>query len=94
MAALEFVLVAPLLVALLFGVYDLSEALIFYQEVYAQGIPLRPRSATWPYSPDGTTELSYSQVQEAEVRNVGANPFPSQWLSGWNKVDHYIVDRV
>lgn len=33
-AALEFALVFPLMLALLFGVYELSEPMMIYQEVY------------------------------------------------------------
>ncbi len=66
-AALEFALVAPILVILLFAVYDLSDALITYQEVYnaAHSIPASASSLAVTGGTNGATNLTYQQVQLA-----------------------------
>jgi Flp pilus assembly protein TadG len=63
-AALEFALVAPLLVALLFGVYDLSNALITYEEVYAAAHSMAASISNEAVQSDGTNSLTYSEVQQ------------------------------
>jgi hypothetical protein len=73
-AALEFVLVAPLLVALLFGVYDISSALIFYQEVYNAAHSIAASVSNMAVQSDGTTVLTYSQVQQVESELWGQMP--------------------
>jgi Flp pilus assembly protein TadG len=65
-AALEFVLVAPILVALLFGVYDLSNALIVYEEVYSAAHSMAASITNEAVQANGTNSLTYSQVQQAE----------------------------
>jgi Flp pilus assembly protein TadG len=63
-AALEFVLVAPLLVILLFGVYDLSSALITYEEVYAAAHSMAASISNAAVQADGTNSLTYTEVQQ------------------------------
>lgn len=73
-AALEFALVAPLLVALLFGVYDLSEALIIYEEVYAAGHSMVASITNEAVQSDGSNSLTYSEVQQGESLIWGEIP--------------------
>jgi hypothetical protein len=67
-AALEFVLVAPLLLVLFFGVYDLSSAARVYQEVYnaAHSIPSSASSMAVTSGANGATNLTYAEIQLAE----------------------------
>ncbi len=65
-AALEFALVLPLMIALLFGVYELSEPMIIYQEVYAAAHSIPASASIAAVQADGSTALSYAQVQFAE----------------------------
>jgi Flp pilus assembly protein TadG len=65
-AALEFVLVAPILVGLLFGVYDLSNALIVYEEVYSAAHSMAASITNEAVQANGTNALTYTQVQQAE----------------------------
>ncbi len=69
-AALEFVLVAPLLILLLFGVYDLSSALITYEEVYSAAHSMAASISNEAVVSTGTTAgtnaLTYTQIQQAE----------------------------
>jgi len=67
-AALEFALIAPLLVMLSGGVYDLCAAVLIYNEVTtaATTIVASASSAAAAISIDGSTALSYDQVQQAE----------------------------
>ncbi len=68
LAALEFVLVAPVLLVLFFGVYDLSSAARIYQEVYnaAHSIPSSASSMAVTSGANGATNLTYGQIQLAE----------------------------
>lgn len=63
-AALEFALVAPVLVALLFGVYDLSNALITYEEVYAAAHSMAASISNEAVQSDGTNALTYTEAQQ------------------------------
>ncbi len=63
-AALEFALVAPLLVGLLFGVYDLSNALITYEEVYSSAHSMAASLSNEAVQSDGTNSLTYTQIQQ------------------------------
>lgn len=65
-AALEFAIVAPLLVVLLFGVYDLSSALITYEEVYSAAHSIAASISGEAVQASGTNALTYTQIQQAE----------------------------
>jgi Flp pilus assembly protein TadG len=73
-AALEFCLVAPLLVTLLFGVYDLSSALITYEEVYAAAHSMAASISNEAVQSDGTNALTYTEVQQAASMLWGEIP--------------------
>jgi Flp pilus assembly protein TadG len=62
-AALEFAFIAPVLVALLLGVYEICNAVIVYEEVQnaAHAIPVSASSLA--VHTDGETNLTYAQVQ-------------------------------
>ena len=63
-AALEFCLVAPVLIVLFFGVYDLSSALITYEEVYAAAHSMAASISNQAVQSDGTNSLTYTEVQQ------------------------------
>lgn len=73
--ALEFVLVAPLLIIMMFGVYDLSCALIVYQQVYAAAHSIAASVTNLSVQASGSTVLSYDQVQEAASEIWGNIPW-------------------
>lgn len=73
-AALEFALIAPLMVALLFGVYDLSEALIIYEEVYSAAHSMVASITNEAVQSDGSNSLTYSEVQQGESLLWGEIP--------------------
>ena len=73
-AALEFVLVAPVLLVLLFGVYDLSSALIYYEEVYSAAHSIAASISNAAVQSDGANSLTYSQVQQVESMIWGEIP--------------------
>jgi Flp pilus assembly protein TadG len=62
-AALEFALVLPLMLALLFGVYELSEPMIINQEVYDAAHSIAASASSLAVQADGSTSLTYAQVQ-------------------------------
>ena len=63
-AAHEFCLVAPVLIVLFFGVYDLSSALITYEEVYAAAHSMAASISNQAVQSDGTNSLTYTEVQQ------------------------------
>jgi Flp pilus assembly protein TadG len=65
-AALEFALVFPLMLALLFGVYELSEPMMIYQEVYAAAHSIPASASSIAVQADGSTSLSYAEIQLEE----------------------------
>ena len=67
-AAMEFALIAPLLLVLSGGVYDLCAAVLIYNEVTtaATTIVASASSAAAAISLNGSTALSYDQIQQAE----------------------------
>jgi hypothetical protein len=74
-AALEFALVATPMVILFYGVYDLSEAMIFYQEVYnAAHSMAASASAASVNTTTGATSLTYTQIQQVESEIWGEIP--------------------
>lgn len=62
-AALEFALVLPLLIVLVFGVYELSEPMILYQEVYSAAHSIPSSASSLAVQADASTSLTYAQVQ-------------------------------
>jgi Flp pilus assembly protein TadG len=75
LAALEFVLVAPVLVSLLYGVYDISQAMIVYQEVYNSAHSIVASSTNLAVNVStNATSLTYNQIQEAESEIWGQIP--------------------
>ncbi len=73
-AALEFVLVAPLLVIMLFGVYDLSSALIVYQQVYSAAHSIAASVTGTSVQSSSSTILTYDQIQQAASEIWGDVP--------------------
>jgi len=74
-AALEFAIVLPLMLVLLAGVYDLSEAVIIRAEVYAAAQTMAASASNLATAPsDGSTALYYDQVQEVESTIWGLVP--------------------
>jgi len=65
-AALELAIVLPLLLALLAGVYDLSELVIIRAEVYSAAESIAASASSLAVQQDGATALTYTQVQEVE----------------------------
>jgi Flp pilus assembly protein TadG len=70
-AAMEFALVAPIMVTLIWGVYDISRALVAWEQTYhaaeAVAQAAEKLSITNTNNPDGTpiTSLTASQMQDA-----------------------------
>jgi len=74
-AALEFVLVAPILVILLFGVYDLSTGMIFYEETYNTAHSIAASVSDLAVNQTtGATALTFNQVQQAASEIWGGIP--------------------
>jgi Flp pilus assembly protein TadG len=65
-AALEFALVLPLMLALLAGVYDLSEAAIIRAEVYNAAQVMSASGSALAVQKDGSTALTWAQVEQTE----------------------------
>jgi Flp pilus assembly protein TadG len=65
-AALEFAIVLPLMLALLAGVYDLSEAAIVRAEVYNAADSMAASASSLAVQSDDSTALTYAQVQTVE----------------------------
>lgn len=68
-ASMEFALVAPLMLVLLGGVYDTSEALILYTEVYNCAHTIPDSASSYAVQGDGATILTYDEIQlmESEI---------------------------
>ncbi len=62
MAALEFALIAPMIIVLMIGVFDIARAMIIRQQIYnaAHMIPISASSLA--VQPDKSTSLTVSQV--------------------------------
>lgn len=65
-AAIEFALIAPLLLVLSGGVYDLCGAVLVYNEVTTAATTIVASASSEAVNLDGSTALSYDQVQQAE----------------------------
>jgi Flp pilus assembly pilin Flp len=65
-AAIEFALIAPLLLVLSGGVYDLCGAVLVYNEVTTAATTIVASASNAAVNLNGSTALSYGQVQQAE----------------------------
>jgi hypothetical protein len=65
-AALEFALVLPVMLIILAGVYDLSEAVIIRAEIYNAAQTMAASASSEAVQADGSTALTYDQVQQVE----------------------------
>ena len=63
-AAIEFALVAPVLFAVLVGVFDVTLALILQQQVYTTAHVIVASASNLAVQPDNTTSLTVAQVQQ------------------------------
>jgi len=75
-AALEFALIAPILITIMLGVYDLSQAVLIYNEVEtaAHSIASSASTLATTNTTDGSTELTYAQIQFAASEMWGDIP--------------------
>lgn len=73
-ASLEFVLVLPVLILLFFGVYDISETVLVYQEVYNAAHTIAASASNLAVQADGSTSLTYPQAQLVESEIWGDLP--------------------
>ena len=73
-AALELVLVAPLFIILFYGVYELSGALIVYQQVYSAAHFIAASVTNASVQSSGSTVLTYDQVQQSASEIWGDIP--------------------
>jgi hypothetical protein len=65
-AAIEFALIAPLLLVLSGGVYDLCSAVLVYNEVTTAATTIVASASSAAVNLDGSTAISYDEVQQAE----------------------------
>ncbi len=65
-AAMEFAFLAPVLLVMTGGVYDLCAAVLLYNEVTTAATTIVASASNAAVNLDGSTALSYDQVQEAE----------------------------
>jgi Flp pilus assembly protein TadG len=73
-AALELAIVAPLMLILLAGVYDLSEAAIIRAEIYDAADAIVASASNEAVQSDDSTALTYDQVQQVESSIWGLVP--------------------
>jgi hypothetical protein len=73
-ASMEFALVLPFMVLLMAGVYDVSEALIIYTEVYEAAHVIPASASVLAVQGDGSTALTYDEIQFAESEIWGDIP--------------------
>jgi hypothetical protein len=65
-AAIEFAIVLPIMLLLLAGVYDFSEAFVVRAEVYDAADAMAASASSLAIQQDGSTALTYDQVQLVE----------------------------
>jgi hypothetical protein len=65
-AGLEFALVLPVMLLILAGVYDLSEACIIRAEIYNAAQVMVASASAEAVQADGSTALTFDQVQQVE----------------------------
>lgn len=63
--AVEFAMIAPLLIVLMVGVVDLSRAVIVQQEVYNAAHTIPVLASSLAVKTDGSTSLTVAQVQQS-----------------------------
>jgi len=74
-AALEFALIAGLfLVPVFYGVYDITEEVLFYQEVYNAAHSIAASASNLAAQANGSTSLNYTQIQFLESEIWGEIP--------------------
>jgi Flp pilus assembly protein TadG len=64
-AALEFALVAPLMIVMMIGVFDLARAMTVQQEVYNSTHSILVSASSLAVQSDKTTSLTVTQVQQS-----------------------------
>ncbi len=64
-AALEFALVAPIMVVMMIGVFDIARAMTVQQEVYNATHSILVSASSLAVQPDKTTSLTPTQVQQS-----------------------------
>ncbi len=64
-AAVEFALVAPIMILLIIGVFDIARAMIVQQEVYNSTHTILVSASSLAVQPDKTTSLTPLQVQQS-----------------------------
>ena len=64
-AAMEFGLVAPVMVVMVIGVFDLSKAGIIWEQTWSAARSIAESASTVALQPDGSTSLSQAQATEA-----------------------------
>ena len=62
--ALEFALIAPLLLIFIIGVYDTSKAMLLYQQVYNAAHTVTITASNVSEQADGSTSLTVEEVQQ------------------------------
>jgi Flp pilus assembly protein TadG len=65
-AAMEFALIAPTIVAILLGVYEICNAAIVYEEVQNAAHAIPASASNLAVQGTGATSLTYAQIQLAE----------------------------
>jgi uncharacterized protein (UPF0333 family) len=65
-AALEFALIAPIMVVLAGGVYDICAAVEVYNEITSTATTIVASASSAAVNLDGSTALSYDEIQTAE----------------------------
>jgi len=65
-AALEFALIAPIMVVFAGGVYDLCAAVVLYNEITSTATTIAASATNAAINADESTALSYDEVQQAE----------------------------
>lgn len=73
-AALEFVLAAPLIMLFMVGVFDISHAVTLEQEVYNASHTIVTSASSLAVQPDNSSSLTVDQVQQALSAIFAAMP--------------------
>jgi hypothetical protein len=63
--AIEFAIIGPVMITLILGLYDVSKAMILYQEVYNSAHDSALAASIMAEQPDQTTSLTVAQTQQA-----------------------------
>jgi Flp pilus assembly protein TadG len=73
-AAMEFALIAPTIVAILLGVYEICNAAIVYEEVQNAAHAIPASASNLAVQATGATSLTYAQIQLAQSEIWGEIP--------------------